>query len=89
MLGLGRGWVTNLTGGRRGLVPSSYQVVNVFGADCWPAGTGHRPTYVRKFVSYRVLAVSRWFPPGTPVSSTCETAISSSASPPRYDAGCC
>ena len=37
----------------------------------------------------QLLAVGRWFPPGTPVSSTSETDISSSSSPPRYDPGCC
>ena len=32
--------------------------------------------------------VGRWFPPGAPVSSTNETDISLSSSPPRYDPGC-
>ena len=36
---------------------------------------GRKP-YVLKFVS--LLAVGRWFPPGTPASSTSETDISSS-----------
>ena len=36
----------------------------------------------------QLLAVGRWFPPGTPVSSTSETDISSS-SLPVYDLGCC
>ena len=36
-------------------------------------GTGHGP-YVCKF--RQLLSIGRWFPPGTPVSSTSETDIS-------------
>ena len=50
-------------------------------------GPPHSPESVgggggRESLSVSLLAVGGWFPPGTPVSSTTETDISSSSSPP-------